>query len=136
VLFTGRSHVEEEVTKYLDELITMPVSPTEDDIRVYLGMRLNRDSKPDAVDNGLRRDVMRIIPELISEVCDNLGHFRNTYTGSSLTLVARFLLASLLVNNDAILGGIIIYKRRVKFVEMTKRKVLGDAYTVKQLEDG
>ena len=68
VLFTGRPHVAEEVKKYFAEAIVVPVSPTENDIRVYLGVRLDRDTEPDAMDNDLRRDIMRIIPETISEV--------------------------------------------------------------------
>ena len=47
-----------EVTEYLAEVNIIPVGPTEDGIRVYLGMRLNRDTEPNAMDNDLRRDVM------------------------------------------------------------------------------
>ena len=68
VLFTGRSHVAEEVKKYFAESIIIPVSPTKDDIRVYLDVRLDRDTEPHAMDDDLRRDIMRIIPETISEV--------------------------------------------------------------------
>ena len=68
VLFTGRSHAAEEVKKYFVESIIVPVSPTKDDIRVYLDARLGGDTEPDAMDDGLRRDMIRIIPETISEV--------------------------------------------------------------------
>jgi len=68
VLFTGRSHVEKEVRKYFNEVITIPFSPTEGDIRVYLDVRLDRDTEPDAMDDDLRKDIMRVIPEMISEV--------------------------------------------------------------------
>ena len=68
VLFTGRSHVAEEVKKYFAEALIVPVSPTEDDIRIYLDVRLDRDTEPHAMDDDLRRDIMRIIPETISEV--------------------------------------------------------------------
>jgi len=68
VLFTGRSHVEEEVKKYFAKVITVPVSPTGGDIRLYLGARLDRDTEPYAMDDDLRKDIMRIIPEMISEV--------------------------------------------------------------------
>ena len=68
VLFTGRSHVEEEVKKYFTNVVTVPVSPTGGDIRVYLGVRLDRDTEPHAMDDDLRNDIMKIIPEMISEV--------------------------------------------------------------------
>ena len=68
VLFTGRPHVEEEVKKYFADVITVPVSPTEGDIRVYLNARLDRDPEPYAMDDDLRKDIIRIIPEMISEV--------------------------------------------------------------------
>jgi len=68
VLFTGRSHVGEEVKKYFTTVITVPVSPTGGDIRVYLGARLDRDTEPYAMNDDLRKDIMRIIPEMISEV--------------------------------------------------------------------
>ena len=68
VLFTGRSHVADEVEKYFAEAITVSVSPTENDIKVYLGVRLDRDTEPTAMDNRLRRDIIRIILETISEV--------------------------------------------------------------------
>ena len=68
ILFTGRPHVEEEVRKYFSGVIAIPVSPTEGDIKVYLGVRLDRDPEPDAMDDNLRKDIMRIIPEMISEV--------------------------------------------------------------------
>ena len=68
VLFTGRSHIAEEVKKYFAEAIIVPVSPTEDDIKVYLDARLDGDTEPDAMDNDLRRDIMRIIFDTISEV--------------------------------------------------------------------
>ena len=68
VLFTGRSHVAEEVKKYFAESIIVPISPTEDDIRVYLDVKLDKDTEPRAMDDDLRRDIMRIIPKTISEV--------------------------------------------------------------------
>jgi len=68
VLFTGRSHVEEEVKRYFTKLITILASPTKGDIRVYLDVKLDRDTEPYAMDDGLRKDIMRIIPNMFSEV--------------------------------------------------------------------
>ena len=68
VLFTGRFHIQEELRKYFTTVITIPVSPTESDIRVYLGVRLDKDTEPEAMDDDLWRDIMRIIPKMISGV--------------------------------------------------------------------
>ena len=68
VLITGRSHVANEVKKYFAEAIIVPVSPTEDDMRAYLDVRLDRDTEPNAMDDDLRRDIIRIILETISEM--------------------------------------------------------------------
>ena len=68
VLFTGRSHVEKDVKKFFTEVTTVPVSPSKSEIRVYLDARLDRDPDPDVMDDNLRRDIMRIIPEMISQV--------------------------------------------------------------------
>ena len=68
VLINGRPHVGEEVKKYFTNVITVPVCPTRGDIRGYLEARLDRDPEPYAMDDELRRDIMRIIPEMISQV--------------------------------------------------------------------
>ena len=68
VLFTGRSHVTDEVKKYFPQAIIVLVSSTKNDIRVYFDARLERDTEPDAMDNDLQRDIMRIILETMSEV--------------------------------------------------------------------
>ena len=68
LLITGRPHVKEEVKKYFTNVTTVPVSPNAGDIKVYLDARLDRDPEPYAMDDDLRRDILRIIPEIISEV--------------------------------------------------------------------
>ena len=67
ILFTGRSHVQREVKKYFTGAVIIPVSPTDDDIRTYLSVRLDRDTEPYAMDDGLTTNIMRIIPEMTSE---------------------------------------------------------------------
>ena len=47
--------------------VQIPLSPTYSDINIYLEVMLDLDSEPDAMDNELRADIMRIIPEKISE---------------------------------------------------------------------
>ena len=53
--------------KYFTGATIIPVSPTDDDIRAYLGVRLDRDTEPYAMDDDLASDIMRIVPEMISE---------------------------------------------------------------------
>ena len=68
VLLTGRPHIDDEIVKYFSEALRIPLSPIRADIKSYLEMRLNGDSTPNAMDDGLRADIMRIIPEKISEM--------------------------------------------------------------------
>ena len=67
VFLTGRPHIEKEIIKCFSQVVQIPLGPSSDDIQSYLGMRLDRDSDPDAMDDELRADIRRIIPEKISE---------------------------------------------------------------------
>jgi len=68
VFFTGRPHIDHEIAKCFSEAVRIPVSPTHGDILTYLEMRLGSDTDPNAMDDELRADIMRIIPEKISEM--------------------------------------------------------------------
>ena len=68
IFLTGRPHINNEITRCFCEVVRIPVSPTQDDIKSYLEMRLDRDTDPDAMDRELRADIMRIIPATISEM--------------------------------------------------------------------
>ena len=68
VLLTGRPHIGEEVMEYFNKAVRIPISPTQGDIKSYLEMRLKRDTTPKAMDPQLRADIMRVIPEKISEM--------------------------------------------------------------------
>jgi len=65
---TGRPHIENEIVKYFRQAVLIPLSPSTGDIKSYLKMRLDRDTDPDAMDEELRGDIMRIIPEKVSEM--------------------------------------------------------------------
>ena len=54
--------------KCFSEAVRIPVNPTQEDIRSYLEMRLDGDTDPSVMDDGLRADIMRVIPEKISEM--------------------------------------------------------------------
>jgi len=68
LFLTGRPHVRDEIMKCFGKVIRILVSPTQDDIRSYLEMRLESDTDPDVMDDELRADIMRVIPEKVSEM--------------------------------------------------------------------
>jgi len=68
VYITGRPHIDDEIVKFFREAIWIHLSPTHGDIKSYLEMRLDSDTDPNAMDDELRADIMRIIPEKISEM--------------------------------------------------------------------
>ena len=68
VFLTGRPHIDDDIMKCFSEVVKIPVSPTQEDIKSYLEMRLDRDADPSAMDDELRADIMRVIPAKISEM--------------------------------------------------------------------
>ena len=68
LFMTGRPFVTSEVEKYFPNVDTTSISPTEEDTKSFLRMKLDRDPEPDAMDENLRADIMEIIPKTISEM--------------------------------------------------------------------
>ena len=68
LFLTGRPHVGDEIMKCFGKAARIPISPSRNDIRSYLEMRLGSDTDPDVMDDELRADIMRIIPEKVSEM--------------------------------------------------------------------
>jgi len=68
VFLTGRPHIDDEIARYFNKTIRITLSPTNTDIRDYLEMRLNGDTDPTVMDDELRADILRIIPDRISEM--------------------------------------------------------------------
>jgi len=124
IFLTGRPHVGDVFDRYLPEVAAIPVSPNEDDIRNYLKMRLERDEVPEAMNTGLRDEIVRIIVDKMSNmyVCLSAPSTMHTYQR-----LYRFLLASL--NIEAILGEVTIGQRRKKLPEMARGNGLSDAHT-------
>ena len=67
VFLTGRPHIDHEIMRCFGDAVQIPLSPTYSDIKSYLEMRLACDPEPYTMGNELRADIMRIIPEKISE---------------------------------------------------------------------
>ena len=68
IFLTGRPHVGGDIQGYFPKAVATPISPNQDDIRNYLEMRLDRDPEPEAMSNDLRTDIVRVIPEKISDM--------------------------------------------------------------------
>jgi len=68
VFLTGRPHINDEMVKCFEKAVRIPLSPPKGDIESYLEMRLDGDPDPNAMDDELRADIMKIIPEKISKV--------------------------------------------------------------------
>jgi len=69
IFLTGRPHVGEAVRRYFTQAVVIPIRPNPDDIRNYLEMMLERDQEPEAMNSNLRADIVRMIPEKISDMC-------------------------------------------------------------------
>jgi len=66
---TGRQHVQAEIQKRLSGRVTsIAIAPKKGDVIGYLRTRLKEDTNPDAMDITLEVDILRKIPEDISEM--------------------------------------------------------------------
>ena len=68
VFLTGRPYINDEIVRRFGEAVRIPLSPPKGDIKSYLEMRLDGDPDPNAMDDELRADIMKIIPEKVAEV--------------------------------------------------------------------
>ena len=68
IFLTGRLHVREDIQKYFTTAVVIPISPNIDDVRSYLEMRLDGDADPEAMNDDLRGDIVRIILEKLSDM--------------------------------------------------------------------
>jgi len=95
IFLTGRPHITEDTQRYFAKAVVMRISPNTDDIRSYLEMRLDRDPEPQAMDDGLRADILRVILERESDMCVRVSRIfpPNRYV-YLLTIVDSFLFRS------------------------------------------
>ena len=69
VFVTGRPHIQAEVENRLSgRVMTIRITPRRNDIISYLQIRLDEDTRSDAMDSNLRADILKKIPEDISEM--------------------------------------------------------------------
>ena len=69
IFVTGRPHVETDFVRCFTTGVIVPFSPSTHEIKRYLEKRLEMDTMRDAMSDALRADILRIIPERISEMC-------------------------------------------------------------------
>ena len=69
IFVTGRPHIQAEIRRRLfGRVATVAITPKKDDIIRYLHSRLREDTNPDAMDSSLEADILKKIPEDISEM--------------------------------------------------------------------
>ena len=69
IFVTGRPHIQAEIGKRLSgRVATISITPRRDDVVGYPRTRLREDTNPEAMDSGLEADILRKIPEDISEM--------------------------------------------------------------------
>ena len=69
IFVTGRPHIRPNIARRLAGRVTsLPISTKRDDIIRYLRSRLEEDIIPDAVDSSLEAEIMKKIPEDVSEI--------------------------------------------------------------------
>ena len=69
VFLAGRLQIRDEVERYLSgRVVAVPIIPTKDDIVLFLRAKLKMDTMPDAMDKSLEADIIKNIPEAVSEM--------------------------------------------------------------------
>ena len=127
IFIIGRPHVRAEVEKRLaGRVMSVPVSPSKNDITEYLRLRIDEDETPDAMDESLEEDILEKIPEHMSEMYVRAMVLGVLHAQCANRYASRFLLVSL--NIDAILNESTISRRRERLRKMTSGLELGDVY--------
>ena len=127
IFVTGRPHIGPEIRRRLGgRVASLSISPKRGDIVTYLHSKLEEDTTPDAMDSRLEADILRKIPEDISEMYVEAMALGKLPRASANRYMSRFLLVSL--NIDAVLRETTIHRRRQKLSTMTDGLGLGDAY--------
>ena len=69
IFLAGRPHIRYEVEKHLaGRIAAVSITPTKDDIIRFLRAKLREDTAPDAMNKSLEEDIIKNIPETVSEM--------------------------------------------------------------------
>jgi len=127
VFMTGRSHIRGVVEReFGGKTSSVSIVSREDDIVTYLRARLGKDTTPEAMDGFLENEIMKGIPEEISETYAQARDIGNHFESYTDRCKYRFLMASLKV--ETVLRETTIHRRRNRLNAMGDGLGLGDAY--------
>ena len=84
IFFTGRSHIKETVQRYFTKAIAIPISPNQDDVKNYVEMTLDRDGEPEAMNEALRGDIVKMILDKMSNMWVGVSPLSAIYTYQQL----------------------------------------------------
>jgi len=69
IILTGRPHIRGEIERHLaGRAVTRHITPTKDDIVLFLRAKLGEDTIPEAMDESLEDEIKKSIPETASEM--------------------------------------------------------------------
>ena len=81
IFVTGRPHIQPEIGRRLPGRVkSLSISTKRDDIIKYLHSRLEDDTTPDAMNDSLEAEILKKIPEDISEMYVSYHYYRNSDT--------------------------------------------------------
>ena len=127
IFMTGRSHIQGAVERGLGgRTISVSIKSRDDDIVTYLRARLKKDTTPEAMDGFLENDIMKSIPEKISETYVPVGDPEIPCGPLTNRCEYRFLRASLKL--ETILRETTVHRRRNRLNAMRDGLGLEDAY--------
>jgi len=123
VFLTGRPFARTQISRHFTTVVTIPISPKQDEIVNYLQKKFEMDTEAYEMNDVLRTDIIEIIQASISKSFVRISKLMIIYL---LTIMRRFLLVSLSI--DAILKEVTVSARREKLNQMSKGIGLGDVY--------
>ena len=86
IFVTGRPHIRPEIERCLaGRVASVPITPKRDDIVKYLHSRLHEDTTLDAMDDSLEAEILKKIPEEISEMYVEVTTLGETTSNHPLT---------------------------------------------------
>ena len=69
IFLTGRPHIRDEIEEHLGRrAVTRSITPTKNDITIFLRAKLKEDTMPGAMDESLEKEIIQRILETVSEM--------------------------------------------------------------------